>query len=226
MNYEVKGEPFPVVICNLSAGESVKCQQGAMAWMTQNMNMKTQTGGLGKMFGKALTGESMFENVYTAEGGNGMIAFTTGVPGRILAVELAGGKTIVAQKRSFLASDVSVEISTAVQKKVGAGLVGGEGFIMQKFSGNGNLFLEIDGSTIEYDLAPGQVLLVDTGSLACMEGTVQLDIESVKGGLGNKMFGGEGFFNTKLTGPGKVWLQTMPVSQLADAIKPFIPTGR
>lgn len=226
MNYEVKGEPFPVVICNLSAGESVKCQQGAMAWMTQNMNMKTQTGGLGKMFGKALTGESMFENVYTAEGGNGMIAFTTGVPGRILAVELAGGKTIVAQKRSFLASDVSVEISTAVQKKVGAGLVGGEGFIMQKFSGNGNLFLEIDGSTIEYDLAPGQVLLVDTGSLACMEGTVQLDVESVKGGLGNKMFGGEGFFNTKLTGPGKVWLQTMPVSQLADAIKPFIPTGR
>lgn len=226
MNYEVKGEPFPVVICNLSAGESVKCQQGAMAWMTQNMNMKTQTGGLGKMFGKALTGESMFENVYTAEGGNGMIAFTTGVPGKILAVELAGGKTIVAQKRSFLASDVSVEISTAVQKKVGAGLVGGEGFIMQKFSGNGNLFLEIDGSTIEYDLAPGQVLLVDTGSLACMEGTVQLDVESVKGGLGNKMFGGEGFFNTKLTGPGKVWLQTMPVSQLADAIKPFIPTGR
>lgn len=226
MNYEIKGEPFPVVICNLASGENVKCQKGAMAWMTENMDMKTQSGGLGKMFGKALTGESLFENVYTAANGNGMIAFTTGVPGRILAVELAGGKTIIAQKRSFLASDTTVEMETAVQKKLGAGLVGGEGFIMQKFSGQGNLFLEIDGSTIEYDLAPGQVLIVDTGSLACMEGTVQMDVVSVKGGLGNKLVGGEGFFNTKLTGPGKVWLQTMPVSQLADAIKPFIPTGR
>ncbi len=226
MKYEIKGEPFPVVICNLEANESVKCQRGAMAWMSPNMDMKTQSGGLGKMFGKALTGESLFENVYTATGGNGMIAFTTGVPGRILAVELTGGKTIIAQKRSFLASDVTVEMETAVQKKFGAGLLGGEGFIMQKFSGNGNVFLEIDGSMIEYTLEAGQVMLVDTGSLAAMEGTVQMDIESVKGGLGNKLVGGEGFFNTKLTGPGKIWLQTMPVSQLAEAVKPFIPTGR
>ena len=226
MKYEIKGEPFPVVICNLEANESVKCQRGAMAWMSPNMDMKTQSGGLGKMFGKALTGESIFENVYTATGGNGMIAFTTGVPGRILAVELSAGKTIIAQKRSFLASDVTVEMETAVQKKFGAGLLGGEGFIMQKFSGNGNVFLEIDGSMIEYTLEAGQVMLVDTGSLAAMEGTVQMDIESVKGGLGNKLVGGEGFFNTKLTGPGKIWLQTMPVSQLAEAVKPFIPTGR
>ena len=141
------------------------------------MSMKTQSGGIGKMFGKAISGESMFENVYTANG-NGMIAFTTGVPGRILAIELAGGKTIIAQKRSFLASDVSVEMSTAFQKKVGAGLVGGEGFIMQKFAGNGNVFLEIDGSTIEYELQPGQTLIVDTGSLAAMEGTVQMDVVS------------------------------------------------
>ncbi len=226
MNYEIKGEPFPVVVVKLASGESVKCQKGAMAWMTENMDMKTQSGGLGKMFGKALTGESLFENVYTASNGDGMIAFTTGVPGRILAVELAGGKTIVAQKRSFLASDTTIEMETAFAKKFGAGLVGGEGFIMQKFSGNGNLFLEVDGSTIEYDLAAGQVLIVDTGSLACMEGTVQMDVVSVKGGLGNKLVGGEGFYNTKLTGPGKVWLQTMPVSQLAEAIKPFIPSGR
>jgi uncharacterized protein (AIM24 family) len=155
-----------------------------------------------------------------------MIAFTTGVPGKILAVSLEGGKTIVAQKKSFLASSTTVEMETTFQKKFGAGLLGGEGFVMQKFSGSGDLFLEIDGSMIEYDLAPGQVMLVDTGSLAVMEGTVQMDIETVKGGLGNKLVGGEGFFNTKLTGPGKVWLQTMPVSQLAEAIKPFIPTGR
>lgn len=226
MKYEVKGEPFPVVVCNMGANESVKCQAGAMAWMTPNMEMKTQSGGLGKMFGKALTGEALFENVYTAQGGEGMIAFTTGVPGKILAVSLEGGKTIVAQKKSFLASSTTVEMETTFQKKFGAGLLGGEGFVMQKFSGSGDLFLEIDGSMIEYDLAPGQVMLVDTGSLAVMEGTVQMDIETVKGGLGNKLVGGEGFFNTKLTGPGKIWLQTMPVSQLAEAIKPFIPTGR
>ncbi|MBO4775197.1 MAG: TIGR00266 family protein [Lachnospiraceae bacterium] len=225
MNYEIKGEPFPVVICNLNSGESVKCQAGAMAWMSPNMEMKTQTGGLGKMFGKALTGESLFENVYTAQNGDGMISFATGVPGKILAIKLEGGKTIVAQKRSFLASATTVEMETAVQKKLGAGLLGGEGFIMQKFSGQGDLFLEIDGSVIEYNLAAGQVMIVDTGSLACMEGTVQMDIQSVKG-LGNKLAGGESFFNTKLTGPGKIWLQTMPVSQLANAIRPFIPTGR
>ena len=225
MNYEIKGEPFPVVICNLNSGESVKCQAGAMAWMSPNMEMKTQTGGLGKMFGKALTGESLFENVYTAQNGDGMIAFATGVPGKILAVKLEGGKTIVAQKKSFLASATTVEMETAVQKKLGAGLLGGEGFIMQKFSGQGDLFLEIDGSVIEYNLAAGQVMIVDTGSLACMEGTVQMDVQSVKG-LGNKLAGGESFFNTKLTGPGKIWLQTMPVSQLANAIRPFIPTGR
>ncbi len=225
MNYEIKGDPFPVVVCNLGAGESAKCQAGAMAWMSPNMEMKTQTGGLGKMFGKALTGESIFENVYTAAGGEGMIAFATGVPGKILAINLSGGKEIVAQKRSFLASAVTVEMQTAVQKKIGAGLLGGEGFIMQKFSGEGDLFLEIDGSVIEYNLGPNQVIIVDTGSLACMEGTVQMDVQSVKG-LGNKLVGGESFFNTKLTGPGKVWLQTMPVSQLANAIRPFIPTGR
>ena len=225
MNYEIKGEPFPVAICNLNSGESVKCQAGAMAWMSPNMEMKTQTGGLGKMFGKALTGESLFENVYTAQNGDGMISFATGVPGKILAIKLEGGKTIVAQKRSFLASATTVEMETAVQKKLGAGLLGGEGFIMQKFSGQGDLFLEIDGSVIEYNLAAGQVMIVDTGSLACMEGTVQMDVVSVKG-LGNKLAGGESFFNTKLTGPGKIWLQTMPVSQLANAIRPFIPTGR
>ncbi|MCR4648524.1 MAG: TIGR00266 family protein [Lachnospiraceae bacterium] len=226
MKFEIKGEPFPVVVCEVDANESVKCQRGAMAWMSPNMEMKTQTGGLGKMFGKALTGESLFENVYTATGGNGTIAFTTGVPGRILAVNLKAGDTIIAQKKSFLASSTSIEMETAVTKKFGAGLLGGEGFIMQKFSGEGDLFLEIDGSMIEYTLEPGQVMIVDTGSLACMEGTVQMDIESVKGGLGNKLVGGEGFFNTKVTGPGKIWLQTMPVSQLAEAIKPFIPTGR
>ena len=225
MKYELKGNPFPVVVCYLEAEESVKCQKGAMTWMSPNMEMKTQSGGLGKMFGKALTGESLFENNYTAKGGQGMIAFASGVPGDVLAVNLSGGNTIVAQKRSFLASEATVEMETFFQKKFGAGLLGGEGFIMQKFSGNGYVFLEIDGSIVEYNLAPGQTMILDTGSLAAMDGTVSIDIEQVKG-LGNAFLGGEGLFNTKITGPGRVWLQTMPVSSLADAVKPYIPTGR
>ena len=207
MKYEIKGEPFPVVICNMGANESVKCQAGAMAWMTPNMEMKTQSGGLGKMFGKALTGEALFENVYTAQGGEGMIAFTTGVPGKILAVSLEGGKTIVAQKKSFLASATTVEMETTFQKKFGAGLLGGEGFVMQKFSGSGDLFLEIDGSAVEYDLMPGQQMIVDTGNVAGFEPSVQIEIQQVAG-LKNKVLGGEGFFNTVLTGPGRIWLQT------------------
>ncbi len=225
MNYEVKGGEFPVVICKMEANETVKCQSGAMCWMSPNMEMQTKAGGIGKMFGKALTGESLFENNYTAKGGNGMIAFSSGVPGHILPVQLSAGKVIIAQKKSFLASEMGVNQETHMSKKIGSGLFGGEGFIMQKFSGEGVVFLEIDGSVIEYDLAQGQSLIVDTGSLAAMEGTVSMDIQQVKG-LGNMVVGGEGLFNTKLTGPGHVWLQTMPVSSLADAIKPYIPTGR
>lgn len=225
MQYEVKGAPFPVVVCNLAPGESVRCQKGAMCWMSPNMEMATTTGGLGKMFGKALTGESLTENQYTAQGGPGMIAFGSGVPGNILAVDVTGGRTIVAQKRSFLASEMGVNVETHFQKKGAAGFFGGEGFVMQKFSGQGNVFLEVDGSTIEYQLQPGQTIIVDTGSLAAMDASVNMDIQMVKG-LGNMLGGGEGLFNTVLTGPGRVWLQTMPVSSLAGALIPYLPTGR
>ncbi len=225
MQYEIKGSPFPVVVCNLAGGESVKCQKGAMCWMSPNMQMETKTGGLGKMFGKALTGEALTENQYTAQGGAGMIAFGSGVPGNILAVDVSGGKTIVAQKRSFLASEMGVNVETHFQKKGAAGFFGGEGFIMQKFSGQGYVFLEVDGSTVEYELQPGQTMIVDTGSLAAMEATVNMDIQMVKG-LGNMLGGGEGLFNTVLTGPGRIWLQTMPVSSLASALIPYLPTGR
>ena len=225
MQYEIKGNPFPVVVCNLAAGESVKCQRGAMCWMTPNMQMETKTGDIGKVFGKLLTGEAITENKYTSQGGPGLIAFGSGVPGNILAVDVSGGKTIIAQKRSFLASEMGVNVETHVQHKPAGGLLGGEGLFMQKFSGQGYVFLEVDGSTVEYTLQPGQVLVVDTGSLAAMEGTVSLDVQKVKG-IGNMIGGGEGFFNTVLTGPGKVWLQTMPVSSLASALIPYLPTGR
>ena len=196
-----------------------------MSWMSPNMEMTTNAGGgIGKMFSRAFSGESIFQNVYTARGGAGLIAFASSFPGNIMPMQVSAGKSIVAQKSAFLASESGVDMSIFFQKKLGAGFFGGEGFIMQKLSGNGLVFLEIDGSVIEYDLAAGQSLLVDTGYLAAMEETVSIDIESVKG-IGNALFGGEGLFNTRITGPGHVWLQTMPISAVAGSIRPFIPTG-
>lgn len=221
MNYEIKGAPFPVAICNLSAGESVVCQKGAMIWMSSNMQMETSGGGIGKMFSKALTGESMFQNTYTAVSSNGMIAFGSDVPGVIVPIDISPSNTIVAQKSAFLASSPSVNFELFFQKKGMAGFFGGEGFIMQKFTGNGPLLLEFDGSVIEYDLQAGQTMLIDTGYLVAMTDTVTISVEKIKG-LGNIMLGGEGLFNTKVTGPGHVWLQTMPVSHLASSISRFI----
>ncbi len=225
MRYEIKGSPLPVVICQLENGEALKTEKGAMSWMSPNMEMTTNAGGgIGKMFSRAFSGESIFQNIYTARGGAGLIAFASSFPGNIMPMQVSPGKSIVAQKSAFLASESGVDMSVFFQKKLGAGFFGGEGFIMQKLSGNGLVFLEIDGSVIEYDLAAGQSLLVDTGYLAAMEETVSIDIESVKG-IGNALFGGEGLFNTRITGPGHVWLQTMPISAVAGSIRPFIPTG-
>ena len=224
MQYEIKGTPFPVIICKLEPNETICCQKGAMSWMSPNMQMSTNAGGgIGKMFSRAVTGESIFQNKYTAVGGNGEIAFASTVPGNVLALDVSE-RTIVAQKSAYLASSPSVEMSVFFQKKVGAGFFGGEGFIMQKFDGKGIVFLEIDGSCVEYELAAGESILVDTGYLAAMDATCSVDIETVKG-VGNALFGGEGFFNTRVSGPGHVWLQTMPVTSLAGAVRPYIPTN-
>lgn len=224
MQYQIKGTPFPVVVCRLNAGESMACQKGAMSWMSPNMQMATNAGGgLGKMFSRAISGESIFQNNYTAQGGPGEISFASTVPGQILAVEISPSKTIVAQKSAYLASEPGVKLDIFFQKKLGAGFFGGEGFIMQKLSGNGMAFLEIDGSVVEYDLAPGESMIVDTGYLAAMDATCSVDIETVSG-IGNALFGGEGLFNTKVTGPGHVWLQTLPIPSLAGALIPYIPS--
>lgn len=225
MNFEIKGTPLPVVIMNLEAGEQIKTERGAMSWMSPNMAMSTNAGGgIGKAFGRMFSGESMFQNIYTCQGGPGMLACASSFPGEILAVRISHENTIVAQKSAFLASEFGVDMSVHFQKKGGAGLFGGEGFILQKFTGNGYVFLEIDGSVIEYTLAPGQPLIVDTGNLAAMDASVSVDIQSVKG-IGNALLGGEGLFNTVLTGPGRVWLQTMPRSVVAGAVSPYIARG-
>ena len=224
MNYQIKGTPFPTLICQLAAGESIDCQKGAMSWMTPNMQMQTVGGGLGKMFTRAVSGENLFKNKYTAMGGPGEIAFASSAPGNIVPMMIDASHSIVAQKCAYLASTAGVEMNIFFQKKLGAGFFGGEGFIMQQFTGNGMVFLEMDGSIVEYDLAPGQSMLVDTGYLAAMDATCKVDIQST-GGVKNALLGGEGLFNTVLTGPGRIWLQTMPIARVAASIIPYIPTG-
>ena len=223
MKYEIIGEPMPVAICHLEGGESMITERGSMVWMSPNMKMETGAGGIGKAFGRMFSGESIFQNTYTAQGGPGMIAFGASFPGSIRAVEIDPARPVVVQKSGFLASEQGVELSIFFQKKMGAGFFGGEGFIMQKLSGRGTAFLEIDGSSVEYDLAPGQQMIVDTGNLAMMDATCSVDIQAVKG-VKNMFFGGEGVFHTVVTGPGRIVLQTMPLSGLATAIASVLPS--
>ena len=166
----------------------------------------------------------MFQNIYTAQGGPGMIAFASSFPGSIRAFEVSSGQDMIFQKSAFLASEAGVQLSMHFRKKLGAGFFGGEGFIMQKVSGEGIVFAEFDGHVIEYELEAGQQIVIDTGHLAAMSATCSMDIQSVPG-VKNMLFGGEGLFNTVITGPGKVWLQTMPISNVAGALRPYIPTG-
>ena len=223
MQYELKGGSFPVVVCQLADGERMITEKGSMVWMSPNMEMETSGGGLGKMFSKAFSGESMFQNIYTARGA-GMIAFGSSFPGCILPLDIQPGKEYILQKQAFLAAEAGVELSIHFNKKLGAGFFGGEGFIMQRISGRGTAFAEVDGELVEYTLAPGQSMIIDTGNVLGFESSVSIDIQQVKG-LKNKLLGGEGFFNTVLTGPGRIWLQTMPVSGMASALRPYFPTG-
>lgn len=225
MQYRIEGETLPVAICTLESGEQMITERGSMSWMSPNMKMETTSGGLGKAFGRMFSGEALFQNRYTAQGGPGMIAFASSFPGAIRAIEITPDHPVILQKSAFLASTAGVELSVHFQKKFGAGLFGGEGFIMQRLSGRGVAFVELDGHAVEYDLAPGQQLVVDTGYLAMMDASCKMDIVSVPG-IKNALFGGEGLFNTVITGPGRVTLQTMPVSAVAGAIAPFIVTGK
>ena len=223
MRYDIKGGTFPVVVCQLENGEKMITEKGSMVWMSPNIQMSTQGGGLGKMFSKAFSGESMFQNIYTANG-NGMIAFGSSFPGTVKAIEISPSNEMIVQKSSFLASEAGVNLSVHFNKRLSAGLFGGEGFIMQRLSGHGTAFIEIDGDLVEYDLRPGEQIVVDTGNVAGFTTDVKMEIRQVPG-LKNKLFGGEGLFNTVLTGPGRIWIQTMPIARVAASIIPYIPTG-
>lgn len=225
MEYEIKGGAFPIVICTLQKGERMKDESGSMAFMDSGIKMDTNTGGgLIKGLGRAISGDSLFINTFVAEVDNQRVGFTPSCPGRIIPIDLSNSRSIIAQKSSFLAAQDTVDITVHFKKKLGVGLFGGEGFILQKFTGSGMVFLEVDGEVIEYDLAPGEQLFVDQGHIAAMEESVDFDIERVKGAK-NMLFGGEGLFLATLKGPGKVWIQTMPLSKLAEALIPFMPTN-
>ncbi|MDR0568365.1 MAG: TIGR00266 family protein [Spirochaetaceae bacterium] len=221
MTYRIEGTPFPALICRLESGESMMCENGAMAWMSETIKMQTTAGnkGLGGMFSRMMTGEGFFQNVYTAEGGAGTIAFRGESLGAMLALDVEP-QSIIAQKGAYIASEPTVNIEIALQKP-GAGFFGGEGFILQKFSGRGRVFLGIDGSVVEESLRSGETLLLDTGTLGAAESSVTVSVEMVKG-LGNLIAGGEGAFHTKVTGPGKIWLQTMPMATYVPVIGRYL----
>ena len=206
--------------CRIERGETMITEGGGMVWMTPQIEMTTSgQGGFARLF----SGENIFRNLYTANADNQLIAFGSSFPGRILPIDVTN-KPWIMQKSAFLASEDTVNYEVVFQKKFSSGLFGGEGFIMQRLSGRGIVFVEIDGELIEYQLAAGQQIVVDTGNVAGYEETVQMDIQAVKG-IKNKLFGGEGLFNTVLTGPGKILLQTMPVSGMAQILIPYMPTS-
>ena len=221
MRYEVKGGSLPVLVCQLEAGEQMVCESGAMSWMDDGIEMQTEGGGIGKVFGRMMSGEALFQNRYVARQA-GEIAFASKFPGSIVAYEVTPDKPVILQKTAYLASCGNVELSIYLQKKIGSGFFGGEGFIMQKVSGSGLVFAEIDGAAIDYVLQPGQRKIIDTGYLAVMDGTCSLDTQTVKG-VKNVLLGGEGLFNTVLTGPGRITLQTMPISKTAMTLYGYMP---
>ncbi len=224
MKYRIEGKPMPVVICEMGPGEAMVTEKGSMCWMSPNMQMETFGGGLGRALGRMFSGESIFLNRYTAQGGPGVIAFASSFPGDILPFVISPGQELVVQKSGFLAAEPGVDLSIHFSKRFAGGLFGGEGFVLQKLSGNGMAFVEFDGHIVTYDLRPGETIVVSTGHLAAMTASCTMDIVGVPG-VKNALLGGEGLFNTVVTGPGRVWLQTMPVSSMAGALRPFLPSG-
>lgn len=223
MKYEIVGKTVPAVEVTLNQGEAMYTQSGGMVWQTEGIEMKTNTkGGLMKGIGRMLAGESLFMATYTAQKDGAVIAFGSTVPGDVIGVDLSGTPGLIAQKKAFLCAQEGVDVSIAFTKKISAGFFGGEGFILQDIKGNGHVFLEVDGDQVVRELAPGEVLKVDTGNVVAFEKTVSYEIETVKG-LGNIFFGGEGLFLTKLTGPGKVILQTQNFNDFASRIIAMMP---
>ena len=225
MQYRIFGENLPALTLTMETGERVFTQSGGMTWMSDGFSMETNMrGGVMKSLGRMFAGESLFMATYRASRAGAQIAFASTVAGRILPVDVGARGGLICQKGAFLCGQDSVQLNVTFTKKLSSGLFGGEGFILQDISGSGMVFLEIDGDMVEKNLAPGEILKVDTGNVVAFERSVEYGIETVKG-LGNIFFGGEGLFLTTLKGPGKVYLQTQNIAEFAGRIARFIPTS-
>lgn len=223
VSYRIDGTTLPVVTIEIEAGETIYSESGGMSWMTENVEMRTGSGGgLGKMVQRALAGETLFITDFYVKSGKGTVAFASEFPGNIIPFDLNAGESLIVQKDAFMCAEKSVSLDISFRKRLGTGLFGGEGFIMQRLTGPGLAFVEIDGEVVEYNLGSGEALQVDTGHLAAMEASVDFDVTMVKG-FRNILLGGEGLFLASVRGPGKVWLQTMPMNKLAHKIAQFMP---
>jgi uncharacterized protein (TIGR00266 family) len=226
MKYHIHGSVMQTLDVHLKQGESIFTESGGMAWMRGNITMETNTrGGIMSGLGRALAGESLFMTTYTCQSPDGLIVFTPEVPGKVLDVQLASGQSLICQKDAFMCAENTITLEMHFRKKLGAGLFGGEGFILQKITGPGMAFIEIPGEVREYNLPAGAVMKVDPGHIAMFEPTVSYDISRVKG-LRNIFFSGEGLFLASLEGPGKVWMQSLPLSNLAAKLSRYLPTKR
>ncbi|MGL4800158.1 MAG: TIGR00266 family protein [Cellulosilyticaceae bacterium] len=225
MRYKIFGNDLPAVSILLNRNESIYTQSGGMAWMDSGIDMDTNMkGGLFKGIGRMFAGESLFMATYTSRKEDAEIVFASTFPGKIVDLQIGNGREIIAQKDAFLCGEQGIELNVEFTKRFSAGLFGGEGFILQRISGQGTVFLEVAGSVVERELAPGEVIKVDTGNVVAFERGVRYEIETVKG-FKNIFFGGEGLFLTRLTGPGKVWLQTITMQNFANRIIPFMPVS-
>ncbi|MFZ4813949.1 MAG: TIGR00266 family protein [Phototrophicaceae bacterium] len=223
MRYEIRGTTMPALEVLLEKGESVFTETAGMSWMSQHVNMSTGTrGGLGSILGRAITGESIFLTTFKADANGQKVVFTPKMPGQIIAHELGARQSIIAQRDAFLCASDGVEIKLHLRKRLGAGIFGGEGFVMQRLTGPGTIFAEVGGEVMEYTLQPNEILKVNPGYVAMYEPSVDYDITLVRG-ISNWLFGGEGIFLATLKGPGKVWLQTMPLSNFAEALLRYLP---
>jgi uncharacterized protein (TIGR00266 family) len=224
MEYKIIGTTMQALILELDPGETVYSESGGMSWMSSNIEMKTggRGGGVGGVLKRAVSGEALFLVDYTSQGGKGIVAFASDFPGKIVPIPLAQGQSMICQKTAFLCAEKTVDLDIYFRKRLGAGLFGGEGFILQKLTGPGVAFVALDGEIVEITLTPNQMIKVDTGHIAMYEPSVNFDIQAIKG-FTNILFAGEGLFLATLRGPGRVWLQTMPTSSLARALLPHIP---
>jgi uncharacterized protein (TIGR00266 family) len=222
LRYQLIGTTLQAVTIELHPGEIVYSESGGMAWMSANVQMDTRaSGGLGKMLGRVFTGESLFLVDYSCTSGQGVVAFASEFPGKIVPIDLAAGQEIIAQKDAFMCAEKSVDLALHFRKRLGAGFFGGEGFMLQKLTGPGLAFVELDGEIVEYTLEAGQTMMVDTGYVAMYEPTVDFDIEMIRG-IRNIFFGGEGLFLARMRGPGRIWLQTMPMYNLARKVASYV----